>query len=302
VPMRAITQAASLALALTVAGCGLFASTGPTQVARGEYYAAGKPEYDAFFIELHQKQVELLAAPSEPKKAREGLTQATGLMPDASDESLRERIQQELRKLGNQGLRLRLEAPAPTSTLDASATLHASDTTTATPLREVLPRDTTRLVRSRNAMLAAKAALEKLRVKGIQLEGGIEQAFRVDGPWKRDEVRRNLADGQKLITLMQSRAQEVFDEDQRLIDLVTAAATSDPSVGRVPVYAAPAPPDDSVPKVPKRGPRGHGAPRPAAAQTPATSGKPPGAAAKPRDDEAPAPKPTQGTAPAEIEP
>lgn len=298
--MRALTGAAALtfALAAVLPGCSSWlGSSGPSQVARGEYYAAGKPEFDAFFIALHQKQVQLLAAPEEPQKARQSLTQAVGLTPDASDDSLRERLGQEARKLSNQGLRLRLEAPEPSDKLDASATLHASDTSTATPLREALPRDATRLVRSRNRMLATKAELEKLRVQGIALEGSVDQAFRVDGPWKRDEVRKNLADGQKMITLMVSRAQEVLDIDQRLLALVTQAATSDPSVGKVPTYTEP---DDEPRERPSRGGRHH-APRPAAGTRPAPAAKPPSASAR-SDDEAPAPKPTQGSAPAEIEP
>jgi hypothetical protein len=290
---------ASLAL---VSGCGLLAPSGPSDVARGEYYPAGKPEFDSFFIVLHEKQVQLLGAPSEPAEARKNLTQILGLTPDASDDSLKERLVQELKNLAGQGLRVRLDVPPPSVAVDASATLYTSDTSTATPLRTALPREATRLVRSRNRLLDGKAELEKLNVMGIMLEGKVDASFRTDGPWKRDEVRKNLADGQKLITLMQARAQEVVDLDQKLLALLTDVANTDPNLGQPP--ASPSAADDA-PKPARRGPAARPAPAgksnaAAPASKPIPVAKP---APKPRDDDAPAaPKPTPGNAPAEIEP
>jgi hypothetical protein len=293
-----------ITLALT-SGCSLLAPKGPSDVARGEYYAAGKPEFDSFFIELHDKQVALLAAPAEPTDARKNIAQAVGLTPDASDDSLSERLSQELKKLAGQGLRVRLDVPEPSPTLDASATLFASETSTSTPLRSALPQEATRLVRSRNRMLATKAELDKLQVSGITLDGSIDQAFRTEGPWKRDEVRKNLGDGQKLITLMQARAQEVVEQDQKLLKLLASSASTDASLGKTPVYAPPPPAEDGA-KPSKR----QGGSRPPAAPSAKPAAAPPApktaAAAKPAakhdDDAAPAPKPVQGNAPAEIEP
>lgn len=297
-----LRRASVLALALALlGGCNVLAPKGPSDVARGEYYAAGKPEFDAFFIELHQKQVALLAAPNDPSEARRNLTQALGLTPDASDDTLSERLSQELKKLASLGLRLRLYVPEASSKLDASAALFSSENSTATPLRTLLPQEGTRLVRSRNRLLAAKAELEKLRVSGITLEGSVGSAFRTEGPWKRDEVEKNLSDGQKVITLMQARAQDVIDQDTKLLDLLTKVAATDPNLGKTPV-AAPPPSDDEKP-------RRSGAGRPVASRpVPSTATKPTTAApAKPApkrggDDDGAAPKPVQGNAPAEIEP
>ena len=281
-------------------GCSLLGSNGPSEVARGEYYAAGKPEFDSFFIALHEKQVAMLAAPQEPAETRKNLTQIMGLPANASDSSLKDRLSQELKKLASQGQRVRLEVPEPSPTLDASATLYASDSAHAAPLRATLTQEATRLVRSRNRMLAGKAELEKLNVTGITLEGSVDQAFRVDGPWKRDEVRKNLADGQKLITLMQARAQEVIDLDQKLLALLVEVASTDPNLGKAPVYVPPAPAEEP-PKTNKRAPSSR--PSPALRPAPATTGSKPVAAAAPKGgDDAPAPKPVQGNAPAEIEP
>jgi hypothetical protein len=290
---------ASLAL---VSGCGLLAPSGPSDVARGEYYSAGKPEFDSFFIVLHEKQVQLLGAPSEPAEARKNLTQILGLTPDASDDSLKERLVQELKNLAGQGLRVRLDVPPPSVTVDASATLYTSDTSTATPLRTALPREATRLVRSRNRLLDGKAELEKLNVMGIMLEGKVDASFRTDGPWKRDEVRKNLADGQKLITLMQARAQEVVDLDQKLLALLTDVASTDPNLGKAPAHVTP-----SIEDAPKPGRRAPARPAPINRPTAAPNSKPEATAkpaSKPREDDGGthAPKPTQGSAPAEIEP
>jgi hypothetical protein len=290
----------SLAL---VSGCGVFAPSGPSDVARGEYYAAGKPEFDSFFIVLHEKQVQLLGAPGEPAEARKNLTQIVGLTPDASDDSLRERLAQELKKLAGQGLRVRLDVPAPSATIDASATLYATDTSTVSLLRTTLSQEATRLVRSRNRLLDSKTELEKLNVMGITLESKVDTSFRTDGPWKRDEVRKNLTDGQKLITLMQARAQDVVDLDQKLLALLTDVASTDPNLGKTPAFAPPS--TEDAPRPGRRAPAARSAPagRPNAAPVskPGAVAKP---SPKPREDEggAPAPKPTQGNAPAEIEP
>lgn len=292
-----------LALLALTSACGLLQPSGPTDVARGEYYAAGRPEYDAFFIQLHQLQVDLLAAPQEPKDARVQLTRAAGLTPDASDDSLSDRLSQELKKLAGQGLRVRLEVPEPSSALDASATLHTSESGLGSPLRTSLPQQATRLVRSRNRMLATKQHLQKLAVSGIELEARVDTAFRIEGPWKRDEVRRNLSDGQKVITLMSARAQEVHDQSQKLLGLLTSSATTDTNLGKA--LAQTPPPDDEPPAKAARRPsaRPAGGRRPAAAKPPAApAAKPAVAGPRPREDDAPAPKPVQGNAPAEIEP
>jgi hypothetical protein len=284
-----------------VSGCGLFSAKGPSVVARGEYYAAGKPEYDSFFIALHDAQVDFAAAPNEPQTARANLGQALDLTPDASNDSLKERLGQELSKLASQGLRVRLEVPEPSArALDAAAQLHTSEGGTATPLRSVLPQEATRLVRSRNRMLAARATLDKLRVTGITLETNIDRAFRVEGPWKRDEVRRNLSDGQKVIALMQSRAQEIADTDSQLLGVLSAVASTGPGLGKGAAPPPPAPDEDAA--KPGKRPASRSTPAAPRAASPGTA--PP---AKPGkrggDDEAPrAPKPTQGSAPAEIEP
>ncbi|RYZ04330.1 MAG: hypothetical protein EOO73_23925 [Myxococcales bacterium] len=275
-------------------GCGVFSPKGPTEVARGEYYAAGRPEYDSFFILLHEKQVELLSAPGEPRAAREGLTSALGLTADASDEALAQRLRQELQKLASQGLRVRLELPPPSTALDASATLHASDSIVTTPLRVSLPKEATRLVRARNRMLETKAELEKLRVMGITLEGSVDRAFRTEGPWKRDEVKSNLNDSQKVITLMQSRAGEVEALASRGLAVLGAVGTTDASLDQA--VAEPTPAEE--PSRSRKRAEARGSARPAGGRPPSTS-RPPA----PRGDgEAAAPKPVQGSAPAEIEP
>lgn len=283
-----------LAGALLV-GCSLLAPQGPTEVARGEYYAAGKPAYDSFFLQLHELQVAVLAAPDEPQLARSNLTKAVGLPAVASDESLGSRLREELKKLEAQGLRVRLDVPDSLAP-DASATLYTNEHPAPSALRTQVPEEATRLVRSRNRMQQTRNQLDKLRVTGIQLEANIDRDFRVEGPWKRDEVRRNLSDGQKLITLMQARAQEVQDSDDKLLALIASSVTTDATLGRAPVHAPP-PPAEEV-KPPRRSatrPAPRGAAKPAPASARPTGAKPPS------DDES-APKPVQGNAPAEIEP
>jgi hypothetical protein len=282
-------------------GCSLLAPRGPTEVARGEYYAAGKPAYDSFFIQLHELQVALLAAPDEPQLARSNLAKAVGLPAVASDESLGSRLRDELKKLEAQGLRARLEVP-DSFAADASATLYTNEHPAPSRLRTTVPEEATRLVRSRNKMQQTRERLEKLHVTGIELEANVDRDFRVEGPWKREEVRRNLADGQKLIILMQARAREVQDSNDKLLALVSSSVTTDPNLGKIAIDAPP--PADEV-KAPRRAaarPARPGSVRPASdsAKPPPTPAKPAGA--QPPSDAESAPKPVQGNAPAEIEP
>lgn len=299
--LKSLSAGLVLGFVLAGAGCSVLAPRGPTEVARGEYYSAGQPEFDQFFIELHRLQVELLRAPDEPQKARSALAISLGLPADASDDSLGSRLSQEAKKLSARGVRLRLEIPelAP-GVLDASATLHSSDLGVQTPLRPALSTEATRIVRSRNQLAGAAEQLEKLRVTGINLEGRIGEVFRKDGPWKRDEVRRNLADGQKLITVMLARGKEVEAFDVKLLTLLSAQATTDSELNRaLPIVAAPAPPAASEDRA---------AADAAVTKKPLASAKPRSLAggARPKaseaDTEGAAPKPTQGSAPAEIEP
>jgi hypothetical protein len=283
-------RAALLLTASLLGACNLLGSPGPSVVAKGEYYSAGKPAFDSFFIQLYELQVELLGAPNEPKQARGDVAKSLGLTVDASDDSLAQRLREELKKLQQQGLRARFEVPESPAA-DASVTLHTSESAASSPLRSSLPEQGTRLVRSRNRMQAIVEALEKLRVMAVLLDSNVERDFRVEGPWKRDEVRRNLNDGQKLITLMQARAKEVRAQDAKLLSLLADAATTDANLGKVATYTPPPPADE--PKPAKRvAPRASGPAKAAATPKPA----------KPREDEAAAPKPVQGNAPAEIEP
>jgi hypothetical protein len=283
-------------VAAVLGGCSVLGSSGPTEVAKGEYYSAGNPAFDSFFIQLHELQVEVLAAPEEPRQVRSAVTKSVALQADASDESLDQRLRAELKKLEQRGLRVRLEVP-DSPAADASATLHVSEGSVPSPLRSSLPEQATRLVRSRNRMQAVRDQLEQLRVVGIQLEGNVDRDFRVEGPWKRDEVRRNLSDGQKLITLMQARTQEVRERDVKLLALLSGAATTDASLGKVATFTPPPPPEESKPAQ-RAAPR----PRSGAKPSAAAPSKPAAAPAKPREDEGASPKPVQGNAPAEIEP
>jgi hypothetical protein len=92
----------------------------------------------------------------------------------------------------------------------------------------------------------------------------------------------------------------VADLDGKLLSLVSSAATTDPNLGKV-AYAPPPPAEEGAKSAPRRGP----ASRAPAAASPA--GKPaaptkPGPKRGADEAGAPAPKPTQGSAPAEIEP
>jgi hypothetical protein len=273
-------------------------------VARGEYYPAGRPDFDEFFIQLHRLQVEMLSAPEEPRAARAAMLQVLGLTPDASDESLRSRLDSEAKKLGASGARLRLEIPEPQRGADASATLHSEGGAVPRALG-TLSSQATRVVRARERALAAGDQLERLRVAAIALEAQVDAAFRLEGPWKRAEVRLNLSDGQKLITVMLARSKDVIAYSERLLELVAKAATTDPELGKPAAVASveEEPEPDEPPKAQRGRPlRPPGRSRPNAATTTRAPARPPAARAAPAAADARPPAPKPGTAPAEFEP
>jgi hypothetical protein len=134
-----------------------------------------------------------------------------------------------------------------------------------------------------------KKELEELAPRGLSLESNLEAAFVGTGRSKRDEIRENLTDAQKMMGLMGTRLKELEGSGAELSEAFTAAFPA-------PAPAPPAPPEpvaaepDAKPK-----PRVRGAGR-------APSAK---AVPKPAAETGDAPKPSKpapGTAKPDFEP
>ena len=289
----------------------------PSAVAQGEYYSSGNPAFDEFFIKLHGYQVELASAPDDAQKARADFTKNLGLGSDAADDQIEIRVKEEAQKLASSGQRMKVELPPepkePAEQAPEQPSVAVRTTKSAVGNGEAfvtgVQTSTTKLLRIRNRMRSGHKELERLRVKGIELDGQIDTAFRLESPWKRDEVRENIADGQKIVTLMIARADEVEALSDKLLKVVAQAATTDDKLGSV-VQAPTPPPEASAAEASNEKPKsgkankkpGQKPARPAAKPRPAAAPKP-AAAAGNGGEAPPPPKPAAAeAAPKEFEP
>jgi hypothetical protein len=274
-----------IALAGT-AGCRLFQSPGPTAVAQGHYFSTGNPSYDEFFVRLYRMQVELKAAPETLGSIRRDLLRELELPPTADDAELKRTLDVKATEMRGRGTSLSVERGR-----DSGARARLSVTGTPgqadQPLVKTLDETIVRLGEVRERVGPWQKELEWLPQAGIALDGGVEAAFVGQSRATREDVHENLADGQKVVTLMVVRVKEV-DANGAALEGLLASAIGEKNVA--PSEPAPAP-----------NPR----PRPAPARRVSEAPAPPAPSkpASPAEDEpAPAPKPKQGTAKPDFEP
>ncbi len=288
--------------ALLLGGCALFGGGGPSTVAQGKYYSSGNPQYDQYFIQLYDLQVQLEAAPQVPPTERQNLAQILGLSPETPVEGIAQRLREEAVKLSRSGVHMRLEQNTPADKPEAaSAAIHATVRPKDAALAwiERVETSATNLLRAEQAMKADSAALAKLDVDTVNLDADVPKAFAEAHVGKQSEVKKNLADAQKLIALMRARSAEVQSEcDELITSIAKAVNTDDGSLNAPPPEAAAEPKEDSKKPAPKRA-----AARPGNAAAPAKPAAPPPAKPKPAakpsgsDEDAPA-KPAAPTKPA----
>jgi len=289
--------------AFLLAGCGVFGS-GPSTVAQGKYYSSGNPQYDQYFIQLYELQVQMEAAPQIPPTERQNLAQIFGLSPETPAEGIAQRLREEAAKLSRSGVHMRLEQNIPADKpVAASAAIHATVRPKDASLAwiERVETSATNLLRASQQMKADGAALAKLELDTVNLDADVPRVFADAHLGKQAEVKKNLADGQKLIPLMKARGSEVQSEcDELLTSIAKAVNTDDGSLSPPPVEAAPEPKED-----PKKPAAKRPAAKPTGAPSTATAAKPaapppanPKPAAKPSGDEDAPAKPAAPSKPA----
>lgn len=278
---------AVLSIAATPA-CSLIFSSGPTDVAQGRYYSSGNAEYDAFFVNVYQQQLVMARAPGELAEARGVLTQSLVLDANAQNAELAEKLRLSLNALGQRGARVHFEVRLP-SPPDPD---HSMALISATPAPEGNERASlaaseaalTRLLRLGATMHQSQGELTKLRAMAPALEAKVDSAFPEQGPRQRERTLQNLKDAERVIVLMQARAEETavpIDSLYRELNRVFASPETPP-------------PDTAAPPKPEEKPR----PRPVAPR-PRSDSSPPAART-----EAPAAVPPKTAAPksADFEP
>jgi hypothetical protein len=291
-----VLGAALVACALGgIPGCSVFEPKGPSSVAQGKYYASGNAQYDQFFITLFDLQVALADAPAVPERERAALAQAVGLSAQSPSKAITEHLKDEAQKLLRAGVRVRLEqSPVADDPQKSAVSVHSTSPPPAAgkDLLAKVEASTTNLLRVFTQMIKNQETLRKLEVDALSLEANVDPTFLSKGLFKRDEVRKNLTDAERVITLMKARCEDVRNESSRLLASVEQAVTTDDSAGRPPPPPAP----EEEPKAKPAPHRGNAGPaRPKAPSAPKAGG-----------DDAPAPPPPPPTkappAPKDFEP
>jgi hypothetical protein len=276
----------ALLLALTSGGgCRLFQTQGPSDVAQGRYYSTGNPNYDEFFVRLHRMQVELKAAPETLTSIRQDLARGLELEPAAGTDQVRSALATKANEMSNRGATFAVDRgrePGARTRLAVSGTPAEADRPLVKTLEDVLSR----VGELRERSGTWQKELDWLPPAGVALDGSVEAAFVGESRATRDDVHQNLADAQKVVTLMTARKKEIDASGTEIEELFVSAFGTKKA-------AEPPPPPAPAP-APAPRPR----PRPAAAQAPSR----PAPAAPASDEAAPAPKPKQGTARPDFEP
>ncbi len=254
----AVELGAALALALALGpAC---TRTDNSAVARGEYYAAGQPDYDEFFVRVYRYQTETQSALELEKKQQSELARALGAPANTSGAALAAKIKE-----------------------------RSADASVEEPIRAAAVS-----FKQLNEATSNADAVERLRVKAIDLDRQVDKAFWRDSQSKRSEVRENLADAQKILVLIGDKRKALADSSGALLAACEQTLRTNSAVAN----AAPAEPNPA-PKKParKRAPARSAAQSKPAAAAPAAKSSP-APAAKPE----PAAKPAPAPAKADFEP
>lgn len=279
---------------VTQPGCFLFGSPGPSAVGQGHRYASGDPTFDAFFETLHDLQVRMAEAPGEEQKIRHSLATELDADPDASATILADKTGTRAHALAAKGIGLKLETEEGDDETKAKAELHAvgaalgGDEKTFVDAVQTAVQKELELARE---MKKAKKTLEQFRASMADLDAKVDATFRLGGPRKKAEVRKNLDDAQRLIPLMNARADEVHDAA-----LATAKKLSEAVETSASAESRPAPPAE--PEQTRKTKHTQRRPRPkSSGASHAPSSKP-----KSKPEPKPAPKPAPKPPPSDFEP
>lgn len=313
------------AIALIVAlgslpACQAILPSGPSNVAQGRYYSTGEPEYDDFFLRLYRLQLALKDAPTRLGEPRQKLADALESGPDP--DNIKVALAKRAKELQNRGIRYtvaRPESPDKPPTLVVTGNPTGNDFELKGLLEGALKGPGELKV----DVTAWTKELDELSPRQGALEGNVNEAFASRSESERTQVKNNLADGGKIITLLNDRTRDLDHATSDFLKAVTTALgetqldtkpeppeededgapdkkdrkNGSGKVAKAPPPAKPAPKAKSPAKPPVSKPSP--APKPAAAPAP----KPATPKAAPAGDvPAPTPKPTQGTAKPDFEP
>jgi hypothetical protein len=205
----------ALCLAAASSGC---AHQDTTPVARGEYYASGKPDYDEFFVKLYRHQLDTANALKAEQAARSELAHAVGAAPNTKPSELAPSLQKMAGELEQSGVEVTVPAPSSGGALE----LEVRGEPKGDQAKQIeAVRTATRMLRGLERMARdGGTELDALRTRSIELDREVDRVFWTDGAGKRAEVKNNLSDARELIALMNDSRKDLGQSSTQLLALL----------------------------------------------------------------------------------
>ncbi|HEV8548123.1 MAG TPA: hypothetical protein VGQ57_03825, partial [Polyangiaceae bacterium] len=215
---------------LTALGCSVIVPSGPSNVAQGRYYSSGDPDYDDFFLKVYRLQIKLKDAPPRVGEPRQKVADALGVGPDPSD--IRGALAKRASELKERGVRYTIGRP-PSPDKPPSLLVTGNPTGKDFELKGFLEGALKGAGELKVDLTAWQKELDELSARESTLEGNLAEAFANRSESQRTEVKNNLADAQKIISLLGERT---HDLDVATTDFLKALTTA---LGETQVEAAP---------------------------------------------------------------
>jgi len=282
--MATAAAPATLVVLATQPGCFLFGSPGPSNVGQGQRYVSGNPDYDQYFSQLYELQLEMGKAPDTEKAIRSKLAKKLGIDSDASAALLAHKVKKEADKIAKHGVGLQIALEGGDDDNGAaSAKLQSSGGTLSGDAKHFADAVEDTVVHEQKLAVEMKKShklLDQLRARTVELKANVESVFRKGGLHKQAEVKKNLKDADTMITLMVARADDVGDSASKTVKRLVEAIHTDHGQFKAPEEQ---PDEGSEKKEPEKKPHWHPPPHSGAAP-PATHKPPP-----PKKPESPPP-------------
>jgi hypothetical protein len=233
------------ALALTgtlvLPGCFVFGS-GPSLVGQGKQYQSGDAQYDEFFAQVYELQVELARAPDQEKKIRTDLATAVAVEGEPSPQSIGKKIRKSVEQLAAAGTGLKADINEDAEDDgEANAKIEPIGqplTPTDEKLVRIVERGASDALALMVRMKKHERRLDKLRSHAVALQSNVDATFRKSVA-KRTEVKKNLDDAQTMLPIMSTRARDVAEAAKAIAKQLEEAAHSDDGS-----FAPPPPPPE----------------------------------------------------------
>ena len=213
-----------LGLLLCVTSC----ASGPTPVSQGQLYQPGVPEYDAFFVRLHDLQETVLGAPAERENPRKALASELGLEPKASVELIVKQLAKRIAEVRKHGSTLSIKLIGLDEGAEESdavvSSINPAGNAETTPFTRALDQSAKQAVKLAVKLRSARRDAERLQAGVSRLESDLDARFKLLGPARANDARRNLVDARTRLPTLARGVESVERDNKELVDLLAKAA------------------------------------------------------------------------------